>query len=231
MKTLIATARTKQQTSAKCIAASPPPMPMGITRHSTTASMSTTTAARSRGDAIGLVIAESLQRRLRRRPFAGLRLRPLDFGARSKVYSVAMALTVAKLAGRAGLSPDAVRYYERAGLLPAPERSDAGYRLYDERLLDRLNFIKGAQRTGLRLREIRELLEIIDRGACPCGHTESILSERITDIDREIKQLRDVRKHLVALKDHLPSSAGWAEESAPWSCERAFIEVGAKQGG
>lgn len=137
-----------------------------------------------------------------------------------------MTLTVAKLAGRAGLSPDAVRYYERVGLLPPPARSGAGYRLYDERLVDRLSFIKGAQRTGLKLRQIRELLEVIDRGVCPCGHTESLLGERIAEIDHEIKQLRDVRKQLVALKDHLPSPAACAEDSDPWPCERAFIEVG-----
>lgn len=142
-----------------------------------------------------------------------------------------MTLTVAKLAGRAGLSPDAVRYYERAGLLPAPARSGAGYRLYDERVLDRLGFIRGAQRTGLRLRQIRELLEIIDRGVCPCGHTESLLTERIAEIDREIKDLRDVRKQLVGLKDHLPSPAANGEESDSWPCERAFIEAGTKPKG
>jgi DNA-binding transcriptional MerR regulator len=142
-----------------------------------------------------------------------------------------MSLTIAKLAGRAGLSPDAVRYYERAGLLPAPERSGAGYRLYEERLLDRLSFIKGAQRSGLKLRQVRELLEIIDRGVCPCGHTESLLSERIAEVDQEVKELREIRKQLIALKGHLPSPAACSEDSEPWPCERAFIEVGVKPKG
>jgi MerR HTH family regulatory protein len=61
-------------------------------------------------------------------------------------------LTVSVLAGQVGLRPDAVRYYERLGLLPLPARSRAGYRLYDQATVDRLRLIKGAQRVGLRLR-------------------------------------------------------------------------------
>ncbi|MEX2556483.1 MAG: MerR family transcriptional regulator [Actinomycetota bacterium] len=137
-----------------------------------------------------------------------------------------MSLTVAKLADRAGLSPDTIRYYERAGLLPEPERSQAGYRLYEERLLERLRFIKGAQRSGLRLSQIRELLEIIDRGACPCGHTESILSQRISEIDAEIAELKAVRQEIVQIRERLPSVVEWPETSDTWPCEQAFIEVG-----
>ena len=62
-------------------------------------------------------------------------------------------LTVSKLADQVGMTPDALRYYERTGLLPKPERTASGYRLYDEETADRLRFIKGAQRLGLKLRE------------------------------------------------------------------------------
>lgn len=141
-----------------------------------------------------------------------------------------MTLTVAKLAAQAGLSPDTLRYYERAGLLPLPDRSRAGYRQYDERMVERLRFIKGAQRTGLRLRHVKELLEVIDRGMCPCGHTQTLVDERLAEVDREIKQLREVRKQLVALKEHLPASAS-TNDSQPWPCERTFIEIGTKPKG
>jgi DNA-binding transcriptional MerR regulator len=66
-----------------------------------------------------------------------------------------MALTVSQLARRVGLSPDAVRYYERVGLLPPPARTAAGYRAYQEAAVDRLRLVTGARRLGLRLREIR----------------------------------------------------------------------------
>lgn len=134
-----------------------------------------------------------------------------------------MSLTVAKLAGRAGVGPDTVRYYERAGLLPEPERSAAGYRQYGEDLVERLRFIKGAQRTGLKIRQIRGLLEVMDRGVCPCGHTEKLLARRIAEIDAEIGELGRMRERLTELQHDLPSRA--AED---WPCRDAFIEVGSK---
>jgi DNA-binding transcriptional MerR regulator len=67
-------------------------------------------------------------------------------------------LTVAGLVREPGVSGDTVRYYERVGLLAAPARTAAGYRLYSPEAIDRLWFIQGAQRLGLRLREIRDLL-------------------------------------------------------------------------
>jgi DNA-binding transcriptional MerR regulator len=73
-------------------------------------------------------------------------------------------LSVSALAKRVGVSPDTIRYYEKAGLLPPPERTAADYRIYDESAIDRLHFIQGAQRLGLSLREIRTLLEVRDTG-------------------------------------------------------------------
>jgi DNA-binding transcriptional MerR regulator len=80
-----------------------------------------------------------------------------------------MSLTVSDLGAEVGLSAATVRYYERLGLLPAPERSAAGYRQYHQDAVERLRFIKSAQRLGLRLREIAELLAICDQGLCPAG--------------------------------------------------------------
>jgi DNA-binding transcriptional MerR regulator len=69
-----------------------------------------------------------------------------------------VTLTVSQLAERVGVRADTVRYYERVGLLPASARSPAGYRTYGQAAVERLRFIKGAQRVGLRLRDIAELL-------------------------------------------------------------------------
>jgi DNA-binding transcriptional MerR regulator len=102
-------------------------------------------------------------------------------------------LTVSGLARRVGLTPETVRYYERVGVLAAPPRSAAGYRLYDEAAAGRLRLVRCAQRCGLRLREIRELLEIIDRGQCPCGHTEALLTRRLAEVDAELERLRTLR--------------------------------------
>jgi len=70
------------------------------------------------------------------------------------------ALTVRSIARAAGVSPHTIRYYERLGLLAPPARSDSGYRLCDPGLVDRVRFIRGAKRVGLRLQDIGELLDI-----------------------------------------------------------------------
>jgi MerR family copper efflux transcriptional regulator len=59
-------------------------------------------------------------------------------------WAVMPALTVSKLADQVGMTPDALRYYERTGLLPKAERTASGYRLYNEETAARLRFIKGA---------------------------------------------------------------------------------------
>ena len=71
---------------------------------------------------------------------------------------VARPLTVGQLAARAAVRADTIRYYERAGLLPQPSRTDGDHRRYGAADVDRLLFIRGAQRLGLRLSEIRQLL-------------------------------------------------------------------------
>ena len=133
------------------------------------------------------------------------------------------ALTVSKLADQVGMTPDALRYYERTGLLPKPERTASGYRLYDEETADRLRFIKGAQPLGLKLREIRELLEVLDRGLCPCGDTEAMLRQPVREIDEEIVRLRDLKRQLVLLVERFPAEA--CEGEAGWPCQEEFIRT------
>jgi DNA-binding transcriptional MerR regulator len=153
----------------------------------------------------------------------GGRQERLDLGACSKPYALrAMAeLTVSRLAERVGMTPDGIRYYERAGLLPKADRTASGYRIYDDAMADRLRFIKGAQRIGLRLREIRELLDALDRGLCPCGHTETMLRERVREIDQEIARLRNLKRQLGGLMERFPADA--CEGEAGWPCHEEFV--------
>jgi DNA-binding transcriptional MerR regulator len=140
-----------------------------------------------------------------------------------------MALTVSALAGQAGLSADTIRYYERVGLLPEPARSAAGYRLYDPTAIDRLRLIKGAQRAGLRLREIGELLQVADQGQCPCGHTEALLRERLAEVHAELQRLHDLEADLNRLLERQPdptcqdmtagAAAWWCAPDCPDPCE------------
>jgi DNA-binding transcriptional MerR regulator len=131
-----------------------------------------------------------------------------------------MALTVSALADQAGLSPDTVRYYERVGLLPEPARSAAGYRLYDQGAVGRLRLIKGAQRAGLRLREIGELLQVADQGQCPCGHTETLLRDRLAEVRAELERLRALEADLIRLLERRPdpSCPEATTAAATWWC-------------
>lgn len=138
-----------------------------------------------------------------------------------------MALHVSQLADLAGVSPDTIRYYEKERLLPAPSRSASGYREFDEDLAERLHFIKGAQSFGLKLAEIRELLEIHDKGACPCGHTKILLERRMSQIDDEVRRLRALKRDLVELAQlECP-----ADRMAEWLCIIEFKKRGGERGG
>ena len=120
-------------------------------------------------------------------------------------FSGPARLTVAQLARSVGIKPDTIRYYEKAGLLPPAQRTAADHRRYDDAAVDRLRFIQGAQRLGLRLREIRTLLEVRDTGVCPCAPAEVLLREHVADLDRELARLSALRAELVRMLDALPT--------------------------
>jgi len=113
-------------------------------------------------------------------------------------------LSVGQLAANAGVRPDTIRYYERVGLLPRPHRTDGDHRRYGPADLDRLLFIRGAQRLGLRLAEIRDLLAVRDTGVCPCEPAEVMLSRHVNEIDQEIARLTALRAELTGMLIAMP---------------------------
>ena len=124
----------------------------------------------------------------------------------SVTTAMTRGLRVAELADAVGVAPDTIRYYERAGLLPPPARTPAGYRAYDAGAVERLLFIQGAQRLGLRLRDIRDLLAIRDTGACPCEPAEQLLRRRLAELDTEMARLAALREQMVAMVEALPAA-------------------------
>jgi DNA-binding transcriptional MerR regulator len=135
-----------------------------------------------------------------------------------------VTLTISALAGSVGLSADTLRYYERLGLLPPAERTASGYRLYGEDAVERLGFICAAKRMGLRLADIKELLEVRDRGQCPCGHTRDLVNRRLAEVEAEIQQLTAVRSQLLGLKKRNQECLDAVVDD--WSCA-----VGIRTGG
>lgn len=114
-------------------------------------------------------------------------------------------MRVSELARAVGVSPGTIRYYERAGLLPPPERTAAGYRQYDTGAVDRFRFIQGAQRLGLKLEDIRDLLAVRDTGTCPCEPAGELLARRLDEIDEEMARLTELRSQMVAMLSELPA--------------------------
>lgn len=108
-------------------------------------------------------------------------------------------MRIGLLADRLGLNPKTIRYYESIGLLPEPCRTASGYRDYDDEDLTRLRFIKSAQRLGVTLDKIREILALRENGQRPCGYVQRMLRDELGDIDRKISELQQLREELVEL--------------------------------
>jgi DNA-binding transcriptional MerR regulator len=108
---------------------------------------------------------------------------------------------IGELSAQSGLSRDALRYYERLGLMSKARRTTGGFRLYPPGTLDRIRFIKQAQFHGLTLREIRELLGFRDRrGRERCRQVQNLLTRKLGDIDARLQQLHEFRR---TLRDYL----------------------------
>jgi DNA-binding transcriptional MerR regulator len=115
----------------------------------------------------------------------------LDLPVDSKVYRGAVSTyRISQFARRTGVQPSTLRFYEQAGLLPA-QRSEAGYRLYDDQAIERLAFISLGKRLGLPLDEIRDLLPVWEGGLCADVRTRlrPMLLAHIDDTDRRREEL------------------------------------------
>ncbi len=100
-----------------------------------------------------------------------------------------------------GCSIDTIRYYERVRLLPAVPRTEGGHRLYSHAHVRRLQFIRRSREIGLSLRQVRELLEDMERSACSCSGVRSLLSERLAAVRSRIRDLRDLERNLRTMLD------------------------------
>ena len=105
--------------------------------------------------------------------------------------------TIGTLAAAAGVNVETVRYYERRGLLPQPERRSSGYRQYSEQHLDRLQLIRRAKSLGFTLADIEELITLVADGS-----TDDILRkarERASVVAEQQRELSAVRERLERL--------------------------------
>ncbi len=132
-------------------------------------------------------------------------------------------MQIGQLAQRADVAIDTVRYYERNGILPKPERQASGYRRYGDDDVSRLRFVRRSKALGFTLVEIRDLLALSARRADDMAGLKAAAIEKLAHVEHKLEELTRIRNGLQALVascpghgplDHCPILAALAEEGA-----------------
>lgn len=113
----------------------------------------------------------------------------------------ATVLTIGHLARETGTKVETVRFYEKAGLLPAPARTEGNYRSYNAAHLNRLSFIRRARDLGFSLDQIRALLALSDDQDRPCAAVDAIAKKHRAEVDRKIADLQSLKRVLDRMID------------------------------
>ena len=115
-------------------------------------------------------------------------------------------LSTGELARAVGVGVETIRYYERRGLVPEPERSRSGYRRYPPTTVDRVAFIRRAQTLGFTLREIGELLDLRVDADTTCADVEVTVAVKIDEIADKMRDLEAIRSTLERLVERCRTS-------------------------
>jgi DNA-binding transcriptional MerR regulator len=108
-------------------------------------------------------------------------------------------LLIGEVAARSGVSRKALRLYEKAGILPSPRRTVAGYRLYGPDTLALLVFVTQARRLGFRLDEIKGIVVLKRLGRTPCAHVLDLVRVKLETIEQTLTDLTEVHGQLQGL--------------------------------
>ena len=111
-------------------------------------------------------------------------------------------LKIGEVSQASGIGIEALRFYERSGILGKPARTASGYRVYDANMLDRLAFIKKAQTLGFSLDEIRHIIAESIAGESPCAEVREIVRRRLFELDGHF------RATSVSFQSHPQTSRG-----------------------
>ncbi|MDV2856581.1 Cu(I)-responsive transcriptional regulator [Oceanimonas sp. CAM02] len=110
-------------------------------------------------------------------------------------------MNISKVARLTGLTAKTLRYYESIGLIPEPERTDNGYRSYNDSLLRRIRFIKNAREAGFNLDECRELLILHDNECRTSAEVKALTLAKIAELEQRIAQMQQLLQGLRCLAD------------------------------
>ncbi len=104
--------------------------------------------------------------------------------------------SIGEAARRSGVPVETIRYYERAGVVPGPPRSESGRRVYDAAGIARLSLIKRCRDLGFTLAEARALLALSENSDAACGEVKAIAEGHLAEVGRKIRALRDLEAAL-----------------------------------
>lgn len=105
-------------------------------------------------------------------------------------------IPIGKVAAQTGCHIETIRFYEKEGLLPAPGRTVGGHRLYTNAMVERLVFIRRSRELGFSMKEIRQLLSLVDREQVSCERVQTIADRHLGDIRSKIADLRKMESSL-----------------------------------
>jgi Cu(I)-responsive transcriptional regulator len=102
-------------------------------------------------------------------------------------------MNIGEASARSGVSAKMIRYYEEIGVLPEPDRRVSGYRLYDERDVHRLRFVRRARNFGFPVERIRDLLRLWQDRKRPSAEVKRIAEAHVAELDKKIGELTALR--------------------------------------
>ena len=121
-------------------------------------------------------------------------------------------MQIGEIARRSGLPTATIRYYEAEKLISRPTRTSSGYRVFSERVLEELSFIRRAQGLGLTLDETREILNLGRAGKRPCERVSAICDAHLAEIDRRMAELQSFRENLKVARALAQQGCGFTPE-------------------
>jgi MerR family mercuric resistance operon transcriptional regulator len=107
-------------------------------------------------------------------------------------------MKIGEVSAASGCHIETIRYYERIGLLPAPARTEGGYRCYDRRDVERLRFITRGRALGFSLEEVASLLQLAGAAEMPCDEVDRLARQHLDDIRGRIADLQRMAAELQA---------------------------------
>jgi len=126
-------------------------------------------------------------------------------------------MKISDMSRATGVDVETIRYYEKAGLLPAPARESNGYRSYGDSHLERLAFVRHCRALDMPLADVRSLLAAVDGRADRCSTTDDLIDAQLKRVRARLKSLRALERQLAQLRqrcdaDHAHHACGILEE-------------------